>query len=130
METENGNEQIFRGMFEKTKEMYHSKIEPVFSTLIQFVLWYLGFHTLYWSVEQLRFTWCVPCGLTGYLHSLVASQSLVCRFLTSASKTMADQQLSTITMLSSFIGAKIVGSQILGSKIEPSKTPQTPEKSD
>lgn len=91
---------------QKTKEVYVSKIEPVVSTILQFCMWYMLFHTIYWSIEQLRFTWCVPCGFTGYMQSLVTSQSLVCRLLTTTSKTMSDHQLSTITMLSSFIGMK------------------------
>lgn len=89
---------------------YVTKIRPILSTLSQFLLWYVMCHTIYWSIEQIRYKWCVPCGFSGYVHSLVVSQSLVCRLLTETSKAMSNHQLSSITMLSSFIGLKCFSS--------------------
>lgn len=100
------NNDTIHSLSEKTHNVYESKVKPVVSTVSQFLLWYIMYHTIYWSIEQLRFSWCVPCGIAGYVQSLIVSQSLLCRLLTNISQAMADQQLNTITMLSSFIGIK------------------------
>ena len=103
------------------KGVYKQNVQPVLSTVIQFAMWYVTFHTIYWSVEQLRFMWCIPCGFSGYIHSLVVSQSLVCRLLTETSKAMSNHQLSYITMLSSFIGLKCIKYVRVRDSIEESK---------
>lgn len=95
-------------ILDSVKKNYKNKVEPTLRTVLQFAMWYLLFHTLYWITEQLRFTWCVPCGLSGYIHTLIVSQSLVCRLLTSISKHMSDQQISSITLLTSFVGIKLI----------------------
>ena len=91
---------------QKAKYIYQNGIHPTISIMCQFILWYILMHTAYWSIEQLRFMWCVPCGFSGYFQSLIVNQSLVCKLLTETSKIMGDYQWNTITMLSSFVGLK------------------------
>ena len=102
------NEKSTNSVIYKSQQLYESNVKPVIGTILQFVLWYMSFHTAYWVTEQLRFKWCVPCGFSGYIQTLIVSQSILCKLLTVISKTMADQQITTITMLSSFIGLKYV----------------------
>ena len=92
--------------FQKIKKIYETAFHPSITITCQFIMWYVTVHTFYWSIEQLRFKWCVPCGFSGYFQSLVVNQSLVCKLLTETSKIMSNYQFNTITMLSSFVGLK------------------------
>lgn len=89
--------------------LYYLTINPLIVTCTQFGLWYLFIHTIYWGLEQLRYKWCVSHGLSGYLYSLLVSQSLVCTALTETTKALSNTQISNITMFTTFIGLKCVG---------------------
>lgn len=95
-------------LLKKVENLYKNAVHPSLIIIFQFMLWYITLHTGYWGIEQLRFKWCVPCGLSGYMQSLIVSQSLICKLLTELSSAMSTYQISNLTMLSSFIGLKCI----------------------
>jgi hypothetical protein len=97
-------------MLTSTKFLHYA--QKTGTSLTQFALWYLLSHTIYWGIEQMRYSWCVGCGLQGYIHSLMFSQSIFCKILTETSKFVANQQLNNIMTLTSFIGIKTLAAKI------------------
>ena len=92
----------------RTKAAYDTTVKPTLSVCTQFILWYMFVHTIYWGLEQVRYSWCVSHGIAGYFHSLITSQSMMCTILTESSRVMSNTQFSNLTMLTSFIGLKLV----------------------
>lgn len=93
-------------VIENLKIFYNTAISPIVVTSFQFGLWYLFIHSLYWGLEQVRYNWCVSHGISGFLHSLLVSQSLFCGLLTETSKALSNTQINNLTLISSFIGVK------------------------
>jgi hypothetical protein len=104
----NSNTSHTSKVINKIKRLYDRTLGPPITMILQLGLWYTFMHLIFWSIEQLRYKFCISSGIYGFFYSMIASQSLVCVVLTEASKVTLNGQFNNLTIISSFIGIKLL----------------------
>lgn len=79
-------------MNEKT---INEKIKTIVKTILQFVGWYMFIHTIFWSLEQIKYTWCHK----GFIQSLIFSPSPMCVMLSETTNLMTRTQITSMGQL-------------------------------
>lgn len=95
-----------KNILDKDKISDNNNIKEKIKTILQFGCWYLFIHTCYWGLEQFKYKWCVSHGFSGYIHSLIFSQSHMCIALGETTKILSNHQLTSFGTICSFIGLK------------------------
>lgn len=84
------------------------------------VLWslifYIGLHTLFYSIEQLHYHFCTPCGFSGFLQSFFTSRSTMCYALKVASWHTSNASANMMYLILSVIGGALTNGIMNSSK--------------
>ena len=91
---------------EKTNNEFHRnenqivvKVKTVAKTIMQFAGWYMFIHTLFWGLEQIKYTWCHK----GYIQSLIFSPTPMCIMLSETTNLITRTQITSLGTLFSFL---------------------------
>lgn len=75
------------------------KVKTVVKTITQFAGWYMFIHTLFWGLEQIKYTWCHK----GYIQSLIFSPTPMCIMLSETTNLITRTQITSLGTLFSFL---------------------------
>ena len=69
------------------------------------ILCFIVLHTIFWTIEQIHYSYCTPCGFHGFLQSFFTSRSIICNSLRTVSIFASDASANSICFLISLIGS-------------------------
>ena len=87
---------------------YSQPIQNIGKNVGQFMMLFLGMHTVFWTVEQTYFSWCVQSGMSGWIYSMITNQSIMCTGLRKLSTSASNATASIWFGIISWGGLKLL----------------------
>lgn len=90
-----------------TKNVFVGTVGTYFKLMMCSLLYYLLLHTVFYTLEQIHYNFCTPCGISGYITSLFTSRSSMCKALRTVSWHASDASANVIYAAVSLLGSML-----------------------